>query len=316
MKKALWTILLLACSTCTAHAQSCPSAPVQIQILNSGGPSLTDAGAASAILIWINDRPRLLIDAGPGTAARLAQVGADLAEIDAVLFTHLRAERTGDLPALLQLAAATPRTRPLPIYGPAGNRSMPSTVNFVRTLFDSTRGAWRHLGDFLSPLNRGNYKLEPHDVRPPLPKLRVPRENRVQVLAGPSSDRLRTSAISVVRAQLPTLVWQVETQGKRIVVSSDAGARTKDELLEKFAHAADVLVVPQTALEATETPARDGDIVPTTIGRLARATAAKQLVIAPRTRATQGHESETAALIRPLYSGTVTLANDLDCVAP
>jgi len=43
---------------------------------------------------------------------------------------------------------------------------MPSTVTFVRDLFDGARGAYRHLGEVLAPDGTGGFKLRPAtDVR-------------------------------------------------------------------------------------------------------------------------------------------------------
>src|SRR5207302_440981 len=114
------------------------------------------------------------------------------------------------------------------------------------------------------------------DLRPHPPALDVVREHREEVLAGPVTHLLRANAFAVTRGQTPTLVWRVETQGKTIVIGSDIGGKTDADLLERFARGADVLVVPQTALEALEKPAA-GEIIPTTIGRLARAAAVKQV---------------------------------------
>src|SRR6185436_20352161 len=163
MRRGWIAALLTITVTTAASAQtvSCGSAPLQVQILTSGGAESFDGGT-SGILVWIQGKSRLLVDAGPGTALHFAQTGASVADLDALLFTHLRLERTGDFPALLQLSTAAKRNRALPTYGPGGNRLMPSTVSFVRSLFDPTRGAWRYLGDLLSPLTRAPYKLDPH----------------------------------------------------------------------------------------------------------------------------------------------------------
>lgn len=125
--------LLLLTTHAVAVAQSCTGTPVQLQILGSGGVDLADTRAGTAALLWIDGKARLLLDTGPGAALRFAQSGARLADLDAILLSQLRAGHSADLPALLQLPVTPPRARSLPLYGPAGNRWMPSTVTFVRT---------------------------------------------------------------------------------------------------------------------------------------------------------------------------------------
>jgi ribonuclease BN (tRNA processing enzyme) len=310
--KRRWAALILLMATPLAQAQSCGMAPVQVQILGSGGPELTDARAAAAILVWVNGKPRILVDTGPGAAIRFVQAGANITDVDAILFTHLHIGRTADLPALVQLPSSPARTRPLPIYGPTGSRSMPSTVSFVRTLFDPARGAWRHLGDFLSPLSRTAYKLEPHDLRPP--KLGVPRENRDEILSVFATNEVRVTAVPLTYGDTPALAWRVETLGKRLVVSGETS--TDGDALERIAHGADLLAVPHGALEEADAGKRAPALAPTAIGRLARTAEIKQLVLAPRTRITLGREEESAAAIRRHYTGAIVFANDLDCLTP
>ncbi len=295
-----------------AIAQRCGTAPLQIQILNSGTLELVDGRAPAAMLVWRQGKPRILIDAGPGTAQRIAESGVGIADLDMLLFTQLRLERTGDLPALLQLATSVPRQQPLPIYGPAGNRYMPSTVSFVRSLFDPTRGSWRHLGDMLSPLTRVSYKLDPHDLRSHPTTLGVAREDRDEAVSVIATDDLRISALPVLSGQTPTLAWRIDSHSKRLVVASHAGGET----FERFARGADMLVVPQMVMEDADKLESVHPMTPTTLGRLARATGVKQLVLAPRAGVTRGQENDSSTLIHQHYNGSVTLANDLDCITP
>jgi ribonuclease BN (tRNA processing enzyme) len=66
----------------------------------------------------------LLLDSGPGTLGRLAQAGLDYAALNHVFYTHLHADHTADLIALLA-AAVIPgheRLSDLEITGPRGMR--------------------------------------------------------------------------------------------------------------------------------------------------------------------------------------------------
>ena len=59
-----------------AAAQSCGVAPVQVQVLGSGGPELADKRASSSYLVWIDGKPRVLVDIGGGAALRFGESGA------------------------------------------------------------------------------------------------------------------------------------------------------------------------------------------------------------------------------------------------
>ena len=47
-------------------APTCGTAPVQVQVLGSGGPELADKRASSSYLVWIGGKPRVLGDIGGG----------------------------------------------------------------------------------------------------------------------------------------------------------------------------------------------------------------------------------------------------------
>lgn len=283
-----------------AAAQSCGTAPVQVQVLGSGGPELADHRAASGYLVWVDGKARVLVDIGGGAALRFGESGATVSDLDVILLTDLHADHTADLPALIQSSSFGGRTQPLPVYGPAGNKSMPSTVTFVRTLFDSTRGAYRHLGDFLNPLTRDTYKLQPHDVGE-RDKIRLPRKTGGRSRTVFTNDRLQATARAVLRA--PALAWRVEAHGKSIVFSGDANGEGGG--LEQLAAGADLMVVhnavPESAVE---------------VARIAHDAGVKQLVLSQRTRRTLGRETETLDLIKKRYTGPVEFANDLDCFTP
>ena len=106
----------------TAAAQTCgTAAPVQVQVLGSGGPELHDRRAASGYLVWIEGKARVLVDIGGGAALRFGESGATVSDLDVILLTRLHAGHSADLPALLEASLFEKRVRPLPIL-PAGKR--------------------------------------------------------------------------------------------------------------------------------------------------------------------------------------------------
>lgn len=59
---------------------------LSVMVLGSGGPMATASNRASAgYLIFLDGKPRILMDAGGGTFARLAESGVNIRDLDIVL---------------------------------------------------------------------------------------------------------------------------------------------------------------------------------------------------------------------------------------
>src|SRR4029077_6523699 len=160
-------VLALLCASSlaavVAAAATCSGHGVQVQVLGSGGPELEDKRASSSYLVWQDGRPRILIDSGGGSALRFGQAGAHVAQLDAILFTHLHIDHSADFPALIKSSYFEERHRPLPVYGPPGSETFPSTTEFIADLFDHKRGAYRYLADVVD-VKDDVYALQPRDV--------------------------------------------------------------------------------------------------------------------------------------------------------
>ena len=297
-----------------AHAQNCNGTGIALQVLGSGGPELQTKRASSSYLVWIDGKARVLVDAGGGSALRFGESGAQMVDLDVILFTHLHADHSADLPALIKSSWFEDRKRPLPIYGPSGNRLMPSTVTFVRALFDGTRGAYRYLGEFISPLDKSSYKLEPRDVREPMPKIGVPRRKEPMILPVFGNERVRVQALAVTHGQLPALAFRVEAGGKTIVFSGDTNGN--GDGLPTLAAGADLFVAHNAVPEGAADVERALHMPPSVIGHIAQAAKTKQLVLSHRMLRTLGKEEETLAAIRKAYGGPATFADDLSCFRP
>lgn len=298
MHRLLIVLALLGAATESA-AQSCGGNGIAVQVLGSGGPALTANRAGSSLLVWIDGTARVLVDSGGGAVLRFAESGARMADLDVVLLTRLHAGVTADLPALVESARHEPRTRPLPIFGPPGDRLTPSTITFVRDLFDGRRGTYRHLGELISPLDKSSYKLEPHDVREPVAKLGTPRSAPAPTGIF-QNERLRIQALSNVRGNMPATSYRIEAGGKAVVIAAEAG-------IASLAARTDLLVAPASASDTA---------APAAIGELARDAGARQLLLARRQPGPAGREPELQAAIRKNYGGTLHLADDLACIRP
>lgn len=296
--------LLCALSPALAQEDCGRNEGVQVQVLGSGGPEMRDKRAASSYLIWLDGKARVLVDAGGGAALRFGESGARMSDLDVILLSHLHVDHSADLPVLVKSSWFEDRSAALPVYGPPGSKFLPSTVGFVRTLFDPVRGAYRYLGEFISPLGKNTYKLRPYDVALKTPSTRALFSN----------GRLSVYAVPVRHAQVPSLAWRVETKGKRITFSGDMNG--DGDALEKLAGNSDLLIAHHAIPEDAGAVERSLHMPPSVIGRIARDTKAGSVVLSHRMQRTLGKENASLGIIRKHYNGPVSFANDLDCYRP
>jgi ribonuclease BN (tRNA processing enzyme) len=290
---------LLSAAAAAATAP-CSRHGVQVQVLGSGGPELEDKRASSSYLVWEDDRPRILVDAGGGSALRFGQSGAHVAQLDAILFTHLHIDHSADFPALIKSSYFENRKVALPVYGPPGNEYFPSTTEFVAGLFDGKHGVYRYLADFLAGKD-GGYPLQVHDVALTASEIRT-------VASG--SDFL-LSATQVIHGGVPAIAWRVSLGRRIIVFSGDTNGDNGN--LERLAKGADLFVAHNAIPEGQTGAARQLHMPPSVIGRIAKSAGVARVVLSHRMLRTLGRESETRSVIARVYAGPVAFADDLDC---
>jgi len=281
-------------------AQSCGSTGLAVQVLGSGGPESQDKRASTSYLIWDHGTPRVIVDAGGGSALRFGESGAQMSQVDVVLFSHFHVDHSGGFPALVFSSWFEDRKRRLPVYGPPGNDFMPSTIEFVRDLFSEPHGAWRYLSELVEPGAGGSYTLEPHNVVAGSKPLLVLRNSNMALYA-----------VRVIHGGFPALAWRVEMDGKRIVFSGDTNG--EGDGLTQLALDADLFVAHNAVPEGATGVERRLHMPPSVIGMIAANAHVKQVILSHRMLRTLGRESETEAEIRRRFSGPVAFANDLDC---
>lgn len=294
MNTRLWLAGLLASWMSATDAATCDADGVWVQVIGGSNP------ASSGYIVWINGKARALIDAGSGSATNFSNSKARVADLDLVLFTHLHVNHTADLVTLVQSSLAEGRGSPLPIYGPARSKLMPSTVTFVRTLFDKKGGLYRYLGELVSPLGKTTYKLQPRDIP-------VKGNDTVEVYA---NERLRVSAAKIMRKPLPSLAWRLEAGGKALVFASDLDSEVNG--LQTLARNADLLVVHKLSRMNVRDLRQLRYLSPTAIGRTANTANVKKLILAHRNAQNQ----QAIDAIEANYPGPSIIADELDCVRP
>ena len=283
-----------------AQAAGCGGSGLEVQVLGSGGPELQTRRASTSYLVRLAGKPRLLVDAGGGSALRFGEAGATVSDLDAVLFSHLHVDHTADFAALVKASYFEARKRPLPVLGPAGGAAFPSTDRFVRALFDGKSGVYRYLGDYLDAAS-GRYELKPQDVAPP-------PDGIFRLALNPE---LSVSAVSVIHGPVPALAWRIDASGASIVFTGDGNG--DNGAVQKLAKGAGLLVAHDAVGEDAQGPPRALHMPPSRIGSTAAEAGVRALVLGHRMRRELGHEAETRRAIATRYSGPLSFADDLDC---
>src|SRR5579872_2777672 len=122
---------------------------LELIVLGSGGPAALGRASSSYVAL-LDGKPRVLIDAGPGSFARFGEVHLSADALDTVLLTHLHVDHAAELPGFVKSRAVS-EGRPIhfDVFGPsgqiaqAGSAAFPSTREFVELLFGA-RGAFAY----------------------------------------------------------------------------------------------------------------------------------------------------------------------------
>ena len=301
MRHRMIVAALLFCAPLTfaSEAPYCGDEGVWIQILGAGGPELHDGDAGPSYLLWIDNRARLLINAAPGASARFDEAGAKFEDLDAILLSQLSVHHAVDFPAFIDGSRFHSRTRSLPVLGPEGGSAI-GLSTFVERLI-GPNGAYPELADFLTVKSRGGYRLSVRGV---------PATGRRR-WAQFGTEELQLAAIPVHHGNVPTLAWRVETQGLSAVFAGDFSNRKN--VMAEFAADADALVVSHAEPEHARGEARDRNVTPGQIGRIAERAAARMLILGHRMNRTRGRESQSREAIEANYGGALIFADDLEC---
>ncbi len=295
-------LVLFVCPGSVLFAQALTPG-LDLLVLGSGGPGAAGR-AASSYLVFIDGLPRILVDAGPGSFARLGEAQASLANTDIVLLTHLHIDHAGELPGLFK-ARAVSASGPIVfnVWGPAGSPGQhqdayfPSTSRLMRLLF-GPKGAYAYLSDFSSPMT-----IHAHDIPAPL-KNPQPR----QIL---NRDDLSITAIAGHHGDAPSVIYRIEHAGRSVTFSGDIDAAGLPAL-RRIAKATDLLVFNSVVLDPPGSPAILYGLhtPPRAIGELARAAGVRGLLLSHVSPAIDANRNAVLESIHSSYTGTVSFAKD------
>src|SRR5215468_4600474 len=297
MRSILGGLVLALSAASGATAQTCAGNPVAVQILGSGGPAFNAERASASYLLWVGPQAKLLFDIGGGAHLRFSQAGAKLHDLAMVGISHLHPDHTSDLPALMW-ASNRVRSAPLPMVGPSGNNVAPDFKVFLERLFDAKTGAFQVLGSTLGAEQPG--------VERPRIEASVVDVTKTEPTKVLERDGLVVTAQRIPHANLPTLAYRVEAQGKAIVFSSDQNG--SDPKFVDFAKNADTLIMHMAI--AANAPPSPLHASPSVVGRVAQDAGVKRLILSHI-----GQFDLDAAVtdVKKSYTGPLTVGADLQC---
>jgi len=276
---------------------------LELVVLGSGGPGAAGR-AASSYLVLIDGVARILVDAGPGSFARLGEAQISLASTDTVLLTHLHIDHAGELPGLFK-ARAVSASGPIvfEVWGPVGSPGQhhdayfPSTSELMQLLF-GPKGAYAYLRDFSSPMT-----IRAHDIPAPL-KNAVPQ----QIL---KRGDLKITAIAGHHGDAPSVIYRIEHAGRSVTFSGDIDAEGLPAL-RRIAKTTDLMVFNSVVLDPPGSPAILYSLhtPPHAIGELAKDAGVHGLLLSHISPAIDANRDAVVESIHQSYAGAVTIAKD------
>lgn len=243
---------------------------MHLTVLGAGTCVPAAQHSAAGYLVRVGGTP-LLLDAGPGTIARLASAGVSYRDLEHVFITHLHSDHTLDLVTLLQALVATPgweREKRLTITG------CPGFTPFLERLMQ--------VYDGIAP---GGYGL----------------------VVGEMEQERRSFSFGTVETALTghtdnSIAYRIEAQGKVLVYSGDA---IETDNLVHLAREADVFVC-ECSLPNGWSPGNH--LLAGAVGRIAQQARVKQLVLTHLYP--PALEADIVAQVQAEFDGMVIRAND------
>lgn len=280
-----------------------PGGELAVRVLGSGGPVLSNQRASSGYVVYADGEPRLLVDAGGGTAARIGEARVDASGFDAYLLTHLHIDHSADLPAILKSAYFQGRGEaPVTIVGPTGSDPFPGTEAWVDGMFGTESGVFSYMGGFARKVADGALNLEPQAVPAD------PADATVRTVY--EDGDITVTAVAVKHGPMPALAYRVERGDRAVTFSGDLNASTGH--LPNLAEDSDILVydaalnpdVPQDSV-AAKLHAHPGEIA-----GAASAAGVDTVILSHFMPPSEKQLARVVDRVAEGFSGTVLMARD------
>jgi ribonuclease BN (tRNA processing enzyme) len=289
-----------------------------ITLGTAGGPVPRAHRAQSSNLLIVNGTP-YLIDAGDGTARRLAKLRFNFRNLGTIFITHGHNDHTGGLGLLLSTQWGAQRTQPINVYGPPGTEGLIKAaaqyLNYDAEIRISD-------GSRSTPIEKVFYG---HDVGTGV----VYQDANIKVVAA-ENTHFHFPAGSPGHGKYKSYSYRFETPDRVIVFTGDTGA---SDAVTELARNADVLVTEVVSVDdVKEARIRDGrwqamsdreqkeyirhmveeHLTPQQIGVMAARANVKTVVMSHLTpRPDSDDYTPWADEVRKYFSGQVLVAEDL-----
>jgi ribonuclease BN (tRNA processing enzyme) len=295
------TATILPVAPASAEGSERPAGSLELLVLGSGGPG-AEGRASSSYVLLVDGTPRILVDSGPGSFARLGEAHIELEALDVVLLTHLHVDHAAELPGIVKArAVSTGNPIHFDVFGPGGHPahgevpSFPSTRRFIELLFGPD-GAFAYLKDFAAPVSFTVTDL-PRSTR--RPEVIYQRGNvAIHALQGHHDDA-------------PAIIYRVDVDGRSVVFSGDIDAEGLPAL-ERIAQGADLLVFDAVVLDPPGSPPILYTLhsPPKAIGEIAARDHVGGLLLSHLSPAVDENREAVSASIGTHYTGHVVFASD------
>ncbi|MBC2663788.1 MBL fold metallo-hydrolase [Novosphingobium flavum] len=304
-----------------AAAKPCPAVPIALVTLGTMGGPVPDDNRSQPANALVRGNAVYLVDVGDGTVGQLARAGIALPRVKAVFLSHLHADHTGGLNAVLALRNQILVKDRLTVYGPPGTRQL--VAGIVASMQPAAKAGYGIPGQPWGPPEEsvtaveiaGGADFAVGDMR-----VRAVQNSHYDFAPGSPEDQSYKS-----------LALRFEVPGRSIAYTGDTGPSAA---VEQLAAGADLLVSEMIDIDTTM--ARVGQnapdmpavarqnmvrhltthhLSPQDVGKLAARAGAKALVVTHFAGGTAGPARLAAVLeeVRQGFRGAVALASDLDC---
>ncbi len=271
----------------------------KLQILGAGGPEINDGLASSSYLVWINNKARILIDAGGGSSFNFEKSGAKFNDLYAVLLSHLHVDHSAALPIYLKAGYFTKRESNLALFGTTAGGDFPSTNEFLSALIsDKQKSVYPYLSDNLFQEATTDFLIIPESI--------IAKDT---IWSKKLTTDITIKSISVNHGSIPALAWRVDYNHCSITFSGDMNGSSNN--LQKLANNTNILVAHNAIPENAFSVAKRLHMTPSKIGQIAKEAKVKKLILSHFMRRTINKKNETKTLIRKMYQGNIIEAKAL-----